>query len=271
MGMPNDMLLVRHGDSELNAANRLSRNGDHSAFTPEFKARHSSDLLLTDRGLWQPTKAGAWIKVNVGLYFDRYVVSDYYRSRQTAALLELPDAQWFSEVYLRERDRGDMDIVSELERQTDYAEAMKMLNRSKFFTRPPNGESMADLLLRVDRVLDTLCRECDGKKVIIVCHGEVMWAFRVRMEHMSRERFEELDRSDNPFDRIYNCQILHYTRIDPETGKQSKYCDWFRSVCPTDLSLSRNEWEKIERRTFTNEQLLASVDVNQRMVNEEVV
>jgi hypothetical protein len=32
-----------------------------------------------------------------------------------------------------------------------------------------------------------------------------------------------------------------------------------RSVCPTDLTLSRNEWETISRPSFSNEDLLAEI------------
>ena len=32
------------------------------------------------------------------------------------------------------------------------------------------------------------------KRVLMVCHGEVMWAFRVRLERMSQETYRELDR-----------------------------------------------------------------------------
>ena len=51
MPMPEDLYLVRHGESEGNLVNRRSRAGDDSLFTPEHVRRHSSEWHLTDRGI----------------------------------------------------------------------------------------------------------------------------------------------------------------------------------------------------------------------------
>ena len=94
-----------------------------------------------------------------------------------------------------------------------------------------------------------------------------MWAFRVRLERMTSKRYHELDLSDNPFDHIHNCQVLHYTRRDPATQVLSPHIEWMRSVCPTDLSLSSNNWQNIVRRQFTNEELLAEADEIPRLIS----
>jgi hypothetical protein len=44
MTMPIDLVLVRHGESEGNAARRSSMDGDNSVFTEEFCSRHNSRL-----------------------------------------------------------------------------------------------------------------------------------------------------------------------------------------------------------------------------------
>jgi broad specificity phosphatase PhoE len=41
MPMPEDLYLVRHGESEGNLVNARSRQGDDSLFTPEHLGRHS--------------------------------------------------------------------------------------------------------------------------------------------------------------------------------------------------------------------------------------
>ena len=94
MTMPIDLVLVRHGESEGNAARRFSTAGDNSVFTDEFCSRHSSRLRLTDQGREQARVAGSWLKKNIGERFDRYLVSGYLRAMETAALLELPEAVW---------------------------------------------------------------------------------------------------------------------------------------------------------------------------------
>lgn len=256
MALPNDIVLVRHGESEGNLAYRQSRRGDDSAFTEEFRNRHSSFWRLTDKGREQARMAGEWIRQNIGDRFDRYYVSEFIRAQETAALLGLPDAVWFRDFYLRERNWGDLELKTQEERALLFGEVLQKRNSDTFFWRPPNGESLAELCLRIDRVLHTLHRECDGKRVVMVCHGEVMWAFRVRLERMSQGRFRELERSSDIRDSILNTQILHYTRCDPGSSYVAPYAQWMRSVCPTDQSLSRNTWERIERPTFSNEDLL---------------
>jgi broad specificity phosphatase PhoE len=60
--LPIDLVLVRHGQSEGNAANRLSENGDNSVFSDEFRRRHSASFRLTERGRSQAVRAGKWIE-----------------------------------------------------------------------------------------------------------------------------------------------------------------------------------------------------------------
>jgi NAD+ kinase len=271
MGMPLELLLVRHGDSKGNEAVRRSKQGDHGAYTDAFKNQHSSLWRLTDLGREQARIAGAWIRDNVGDHFDRYYTSEYIRAQETAANLGLPGARWYCEFYLRERDRGDIDVIAQNELAEKYEDSLRRREIDAFYWTPPNGESMAQLCLRVDRVLNTLHRECDGKRVIINCHGETMWALRIRLERMSQARYRELDASKDPKDRIHNAQILHYTRRHPfsdSPNAQFPAYEWMRSVCPTDLSLSRNEWEQIQRPSYTNEQLLENVEKHPRMIRE---
>jgi hypothetical protein len=69
---PLELVLVRHGQSEGNEAVARSQHGDLSAYTPEFKNKHSSTYRLTDKGIQQAKVAGQWIRENIGEKFDRY-------------------------------------------------------------------------------------------------------------------------------------------------------------------------------------------------------
>lgn len=69
---PLELVLVRHGQSEGNEAVARSQRGDLSAYTPEFKNKHSSTYRLTDKGIEQAKVAGHWIRENIGDKFDRY-------------------------------------------------------------------------------------------------------------------------------------------------------------------------------------------------------
>lgn len=266
MTMPIDLVLVRHGESEGNVANKRSRRGDNAAFTPEFRARHSSSWRLTDRGLAQAHAAGKWIRKNLALPFDRHYTSAYIRAMETAALLALPAAQWYLEFYLRERDWGDMDVMPDDERRARFSEAMRRREVDALFWAPPNGESLASACLRQDRVFDTLHRECSSMRVLMVLHGETMWAQRIRLERLTPRQFRELDESSDPRDHIYNCQILHFTRRDPKKGTLSPHLNWMRSICPWDLARSRNEWETIVRPRYSSADLAREVRRVHRMI-----
>lgn len=261
--MPNNLVLIRHGESEGNIADARSEAGDHTAYEGDFKMRHSSKWRLSKKGVDQAVKTGEWLKDELGLKFDRFYTSEYIRAMETAAYLDIDDAQWYAEFYLRERNWGSLDRLSVLERNQRFQEAMEERDIDPFFWTPPNGESLADLCLRIDRMNNTLSRECDGKNVIIVCHGEVMWGFRVRHERMPQETFHMLDSSKNPAHRIHNCQVIHYTRINPKGKGESPapYMNWMRSICPWDSKLSKDAyWQPVHRPKYTNQDLLDRVE-----------
>ena len=182
-----DLILVRHGESEGNVARQLSLSGDHSLYEGEFLKRHSSLWRLTDKGRAQSRAAGSWIKQNFDINsFNRHYTSEYIRAMETAALLDFPkECNWFAEVFLRERDWGQLDLMSQEERIKKFSHELKRRDRDRFFWSPPGGESLANVAQRVDRFLTMLHRECPDEKAIVVCHGEVMWAFRLRLERMS--------------------------------------------------------------------------------------
>jgi NAD+ kinase len=265
MTMPMDLVLVRHGESEGNVVYGRARQGDHGLFTPEFLSRHSSRWRLTPLGIEQAHSAGAWLRQHISEQFDRHYVSEYLRAMETAGHLGFAEARWYCEFYLRERDWGAFDLMSYEERRQRYSDDLARRELDTFFWTPPGGESMASLCLRIDRVLNTLHRECADKCVLVVCHGEVMWGFRVRLERMSQERYRDLDRSRDPHDKLHNCQVLHYTRRDPDSGAVTPYLNWMRSVCPWNPSLSSNAWQTIERPRYNSADLLAVVERTPRL------
>src|SRR3546814_5591483 len=134
-----------------------------------------------------------------------------------------------------------MDLMSWAERNEKMADELKRKDLDRFLYAPPGGESMADVALRVERVLSQLHRECADKKVIFVCHGEVMWALRARIERMSLQRYKDLIESRRMTDNIHNGQIIWYTRVHPETGEIAPYFTHMRSICPWDLSIRSEE------------------------------
>ncbi|KAK9172645.1 Histidine phosphatase superfamily (branch 1) family protein [Cryptosporidium meleagridis] len=262
--MPVDLVLVRHGQSEGNLAQRLARQGELHTWTGEFRRRHNSQYRLTDRGRAQARIAGEYIKNNIGFTFDKCFTSEYVRAMETAAMLGLPNALWNTDIYLRERDRGVLANKTHQERVLLHPDEMVRKQRNAFYWQPSGGESLANLCLRIERVLDNLSQNCGGLRVIIVCHGGVIKSFRALLE-------SERGDVNTKINKINNCQIVWYTRRDPERGSIANSYNWVKSVCPWDLSLSSNTWKHIHRPTFTNEDLLQIIQKVPQLVNAPVL
>jgi len=271
MTMPIDLVLVRHGESEGNVANKRSYAGDHSVFTPQFRNRHTSEYRLSKRGQLQAKKAGEFLVrefINRGIAFDRYFTSTYHRARETAGLLSIPGARWEEEPDLVERGWGDLERFPQDERAHLFGDVLARHDQEPFLWRPPGGETFLELRGRAIRLKNMLSVECTCKSVMFVCHGEVMRAFQVLYEHLTQERFRELVLSHDSQDSIYNCQVVHYTRRNPTTGKIAPEIMWVQWFRPTDTPMSCSGWRTIERRWFSNEELLAAAERIPRLVED---
>jgi broad specificity phosphatase PhoE len=267
--LPIDIILVRHGESEGNLAQELSKDGDDTLWTKEFSQRHTSNYRLTDIGRAQALSAGEWLKKHIGSTFDGYYCSEYVRAQETAALLGFENAKWHVEFYLREQDRGVLAGKSVAEREKNYSDLVETVKRDTFYVAPPGGESIANACLRVDRLLSLWQSHCAGQRIIAVCHGNIITAFRVRIERMSQRRYQETIHTKDPHFKMFNGHIVHYTRRDPETGEISQYPNWVRFIVPYDDSLSQLQWQRIQRPVYTNQQLLDEVHKIPQLVNNK--
>jgi NAD+ kinase len=260
--LPLNLVLIRHGLSTANEAKHHYKNtGDDSLYTEELLGLHSNAFPLSTIGIEQAYAAGDWLRREQFTSFQRYYTSEHRRAFHTAALLNLQNARWYRDQVLRERDHGIMDNLHPDVVKKRYAEYKRELEKSPFYAKPANGESIAETVDRLrSTFMSTLHRECSNGNVIVVAHGEVLWALRFIIERMSVEKYEELDRSEHPHDRMNNCQILQYTRVNPNDPSDIRtHPMWMRSVCPWDETRSPNIWQAIVRKSYTNEELLALV------------
>lgn len=255
---PLELVFVRHGESEGNVAVEAMEHGDSSHFTEEFAKRHSSTYDLTPLGIEQAKAAGKWIRENIhGGKFDTYYCSTYIRARKTAGHLMLPDAKWYVRDYIREHDWGNLDGMTDEERREKYPEAMKKRDINKYYFASPGGESLADMVIRVRvGILTTLYRDLPNGCGIIVTHGNIMWPVRIIMESWIPEQFQAIRDRRDPADKINNCQIFQYTRIDPQTGQETEKFNWMRSICPWKLDPKLNVWRPIAHKKYSNQELI---------------
>lgn len=271
--LPIDIILERHGQSEGNKAQRASEEGDNRFFTPEFRDKHSRVFRLTDLGIRQAVAAGSWLRTNAPMPLDRFYVSDYIRAKETAAYLNLPGAQWRDEIGLRERDLALMDNCPEEEKKHLFELEQEQYKKDPFFSYPAGGgESFAALILRIKTdFISHIARECSDKRIIVVCHGHVMRAIQFLFEKLGHDDFLRLDSSERHEDRIRNCQIIWYTRRDPDTGAEGTKLVAVRSVCPLvcpSNTIEDHGWRRISHRKHTNSELLEEVNRYPRHVND---
>ncbi len=56
--------------------------------------------------------------------------------------------------------------------------------------QPLGGESIANVCLRVDRVIEHLCENCSGLRVVVVCHGGIIKSFRALIERVRQTDYK---------------------------------------------------------------------------------
>ncbi|MBB4478112.1 histidine phosphatase family protein [Rhizobium etli] len=196
------LFLVRHGESLGNIDERAYRQfGDHN-------------VPLTQWGYRQALEAGGVIATYLqaapspGLGKLHIWYSPFLRTRQSKdAVLEALPASVVGDIredyLLREQDFGLFtEIYDHAERKQKFPEEFKKWarlrsNSGKFYARPPDGESRADVAQRVRLFLQTVMHDAenDDHNVVIVGHGVTNRAVEMNFLHRPVEWFE---RSDNP-------------------------------------------------------------------------
>lgn len=264
--MPKNLFLVRHGQSEGNLVRKkFEDSGDISHFSDEFMNLHESQYNLTELGIEQAQMAGLWLKENNINIFDRLIVSHNVRAMQTASHLGIENATWMPDINMRERDGGLFNVLTPEERDELYKYEQKFHDLQPFYWRPPQGESVADVCIRVKIVLDTLARECDGQDVVIVCHGHIIRCFRIILERLIISEINSYlgETWENQANRVPNCSILHYTRRNPnQSGELRDRFDWARMIRPAGGGNLVDDFYPIIRKKYSNEELLIEAERN---------
>ncbi|MET0747849.1 MAG: phosphoglycerate mutase family protein [Rhizobium sp.] len=197
------IFLVRHGESLGNLdARAYGELGDHN-------------VPLSDWGCRQVAEAGRVIAAALGEDAGgepakklRVWFSPFLRTRQSKdALLSVLPAASIGKVredyLLREQDFGMFtEIYDRAEQRQKFPDAFEKWarlrsNGAKFYARPPDGESRADVAQRLRLFLQTLMHEArhGHDTLLIVGHGVTNRAFEMNFLQHPVAWFEA---SDNP-------------------------------------------------------------------------
>jgi probable phosphoglycerate mutase len=183
-----EVFAVRHGESTANALfAEAARTG--SADLP--LTGRDADVPLSEEGLRQAGALGGWLAgLAPGHRPDLAVCSTYLRARQTWAVMAevaaergQPALPLLADERLRDREMG----VFELHPPRAIAarapeESARRARVGEWHYRPPGGESLADVALRVRDFLDRLDAVAGGRRVLLVAHDAVVVALRYAVE-----------------------------------------------------------------------------------------
>ena len=259
--LPIDLVLVRNGVSEGAIAIKKANQGKKIEINEEFLHLHNSKWRLMNAGVNQAKITGKWIREHFPNNFDAYLTGEYSRSLETAASLGLPGAKWIPSIYLRPRDFGVLSSLDFLPDKKELSKHMANRERDAFYWTPPNGESIAHLTLRTERIIHWLRNHVPTSgSAIIVTHRDVMETMRIRIEHILQHDYQKIImNAKEPFTLNY-CSVLHYTRKNPKTGEISPLYKWMRIVTPWLGKYGTDrKFVEIVPREYTNETLMNEI------------
>ena len=153
------LFLIRHGQTDWNIARRFQ--GQSNVPLNEFGRKQAA--ALADRLSTQ--------------HVDALYSSDLERAFETAKMIVhvsgcSPDLH--SDLRLREINFGDWEGLSYNEIKERYPSALAKRETDIYKNAPPNGETLEQLSVRVQSMLDELYARHQEQTVLIVAHGGVL-------------------------------------------------------------------------------------------------
>jgi NAD+ kinase len=237
------LILVRHGEGEGDVRRTLTNQPLSDMLT-----KHPRDEEETQRGHEQSAASGQWIaKFVLGVYgfeqFDWQRTSPLIRTKQSAESLGLL-GEWIDEERLAERDRGKIQGMTKLQHQEQFPESYKQMHDHPFHWTPPGGESLLRVSMRLDELVDEFMRS-DATSAIFMTHRDVLWAAHIPLDYVPVDELQAIDT-----DSLHNGHVVHYTNVDPSTGKaQANEQLWKRSCTPwlDGPQVDLTQWSRLDK------------------------
>lgn len=252
---PTELVLVRHGETHRNTAMQDWDNKEELA-AANMLLQHERLTNLTELGIKQAKIAGEWLRNNIDINFDGYYVSYYPRTWQTAGNLQLPGSKWRMHALLNERSNGIFDYLSPNESKELYPQLIQDKNNDPLGWQAPGGESVYHVMNRVRHFVSKLNNDHPDQRVIVVCHGRVITAFRIILEHLSPLDYFDRTQENQAEIEVPNCSILRFLRTRVNSDQVSERYNCVEQIVPWDLQHRGNTVRKINRPTYSSDDLL---------------
>lgn len=185
----NNLILLRHGQSQWNLENRFTG---------------WEDIPLTDTGIEEAKKAGQLMLKN-SIKIDLIFSSILQRANKTAELaikeMNLPNFWNNNELImirdknLNERDYGDLVGLNKEETANKYGKEQVHIWRRSYDVPPPGGESLANVLQRVKPYFEKfIVSEINNEKnILIVAHGNSLRAIMIQVALYKAEEISNIE------------------------------------------------------------------------------
>lgn len=222
MDRPKRIVLVRHAESQRNEAKSRSVYFADDAARNRLRGIPDHKIKLTIEGIRQALVTGIQLREEFGV-FDYIYHSGYKRTQETLDGIlkayndeEKEKMKIRRDTDLRERDPGYAYDMTVEEAENAFPWLQKYWNTfGPIMSRPPGGESLADVVRRVRNFYETILRNRRiGDNVLVICHGGVIrsfrWLFQLSQHHGDFEWIDE----EGP----KNCSVTPY-EYNAETGK----------------------------------------------------
>ena len=187
----NNLILLRHGQSQWNLENRFTG---------------WEDVPLTEQGIAEAKVAGQLMKKNK-VHIDVIFSSVLQRATKTAelAIKEMNLEQFWSDGQLlmtkdqslNERDYGDLVGLNKEETANKYGKEQVHIWRRSYDVSPPGGESLENVVTRVKPYFINFIEPKinEGQDVLIAAHGN---SLRASMIQVGLYKAEEISKIEIP-------------------------------------------------------------------------
>ena len=210
--VPASLTVVRHAESQGNVANARARAAE--AHQLELDVR-DADIDLSDNGTRQADALGRWFGSLASDERPTLVLSSPYRRALHTATRTVGDTglEIIVDERLRERELGLFDGLTGRGIRDRYAEEAERRTRiGKFYYRPPQGESWADVVLRVRSLFADLRTGFADARIWVFSHQAVIMSLRHVLEGLDEKETLDLDRRLT----IGNASVTTYERRDDD-------------------------------------------------------
>lgn len=165
----NQYLIMRHGEADSNVLNIVSSS-------PE-----KAEIGLTKKGEAQALKAAKELKKKK---LDLIFSSPLKRTADTAKIIaDHCGAKLLTDERLTEYGFGSMNG-----KPVEEFEAFIGNNEGKFTTAPEGGETLIQVRKRMLEFIHEIEEKHEGKRILIIGHGDPLWVLEGAMEGIERKR-----------------------------------------------------------------------------------